>query len=408
MLPAFEVTDEMLEGDQVHLVPAAGDAYLSHLSQCLATCLNTGSDDITLIDEFTPLGSSGDEDSETAADDSSDRLGTILKIVKSNSRKLCSVKPLKDSIVRLAETSHSLEERVRVRRQRDNYVFARLKEDADCELNRTRENRVVISGLERVSSSHTTHQAKKDHYVTVVTDLVAKACPALNPKPAVVDVIVNLRRDQANPSIEAKFDTVGGALSFRKSAAALAKAENPDFVKLFFANSVTQATRVRIEIMRAIAKKLTTDTEKAFVQGFMSRPVLRYLPQDGVQESPAAGAGRSYSFVDAVSRFGDLVSATDLIPAYKRASTTFQGAMEQYFVILSELEDRSVATSPNSLPVRPRGQGGRGSYTNSRGRGARGTSPWGRGASRVRGQKRLFGSPQDTPSSKKSSAPVEK
>lgn len=394
----------MLEADRVHLIPSAGDSFLAHISSGIGVLLGSAAetDDVTLVDAFIPLDS-GDSDSSDDNDDVSvkkgDRLGAILRIVTSNSRKLSSVKPLKDSVARLVETSQDFERQVRLRRQRDNYVFARLKEDADSELNRSRENRVVISGLDRASTSATSHQAKKDHYLAVVTGLILKACPELNPKPIVEEVFVNLRRDQANPSIEAKFNSVSGALAFRKSAASLAKAQDPDFAKLFFANSVTQATRVRIEIMRAIAKKLTTSTEKAFVQGFLSRPVLRYLSEvEG--ESLASGTGRSYSFVDAVSRFGDLVTDGDLASAYKRAGMTFQGAMEQYFILLTELEDRSVVTGSNQLPVSKRGgrQGPvpriiRGS------RGTRGFSPRLRGG---RGQKRLFESPQDSPSKKKS------
>ncbi len=132
----------------------------------------------------------------------------------------------------------------------------------------------------------------------------------MDPKPRVVDVIVNIRRDQLNPSIEVRFDSTSGAFAFRKSAASFAKTLHPDFNTLFISNSVTQATRVRIEIMKAIATKLTTTTEEAFVQGFSSRPMLRYLVRESC-ESFCSGTGRNYSFVDSVSRFGDLVTVSD-------------------------------------------------------------------------------------------------
>ena len=265
VVPAFQVTLEMLEADGVHLVPSVGDQFLSHLSRHVSSSLASPAD-VTLVDEInTILSSDSDDDESSNVGESDDRLGAILKIVKSNSKKLSSVKPLKDSLVKLAESSSNLENQIRIRRQRDNFVFARIKEEADGELNRTRENRVVVSGLERVSDGLSTHQAKKDHYTKVLTDLIAKACPELNPKSAVIDVIVNIRRDQVNPSVEMKVDSVNGAFAFRKSAAALAKAQAPEFVQLFFSNSITQATRVRIEIMKAIAKRLTTTTEEAYV-----------------------------------------------------------------------------------------------------------------------------------------------
>jgi hypothetical protein len=283
----------MLESDGVHLKPAASDLFLSQLGQTVTAALHPSSD-VTLIGEYATVNSSDDDDDDdevpSVATAPEDRLAAILRIVKSNSQKLSSVKPLKDSIARMTEASSAFEAQVRLRRQRDNYVFARLKEDADFEVNRSREDRVVISGLPRFSSSSTTHQAKKDHYVAVVTGLVDKCCPDMDPKPRVVDVIVNIRRDQLNPSIEVRFDSTSGAFAFRKSAASFAKTLHPDFNTLFISNSVTQATRVRIEIMKAIAKKLTTTTEEAFVQGFSSRPMLRYLVRESC-ESFCSGTG---------------------------------------------------------------------------------------------------------------------
>ena len=389
--PVFDVSAEMLEADGVHLLPAVGAAYLGQVRQFVAAAL-TSPEDVTLVDELQNLVSSdSDDDVLSVMGDEEDKLGAILKIVKSNSKKLSSVKPLKDALTKLAVSSSELEAQVRLRRQRDNLVFARIKEEADSDQNRSKENRVAISGLARASDGLTTHQAKKEYYSKVVMDLVAKACPSLEPKPAIVDIIVSLRRDQANPSIEAIFDSPSGALAFRKAASTLAKDLDPAFASLFFSNTVTQATRVRIEIMKAIAKKLTTTTENAFVQGFISRPVLRYLVREGAP-SFCAGTGRSYSFVDCVTRYGDLVQAKDLTTAYKRAGATFRGAMEQYFVLLSEVEDVPLASGSNHSPIGARGgRGGRRPFQGYRA-GHRGT----------RGRKRN-GSPQQLSSSKKPS-----
>ena len=395
VVPAFTVTPEMLEVDGVHLTPPSGDMFLKQLcTDVLASLHTSDTNDVTLIDEFMQVASSASSsDSEPAASEGEDRIASILKIVKSNSKKLGSVKGLKDSVATLSSRNVEFETQVRLRRQRDNLVFARIKEESDGELNRAREDRVVISGLERASIGLTTHQEKKAHYTTVVTELILKACPDLDPKPTITDVIVNLRRDQGNPSIEAKFDSVANAFAFRKSAAALAKAENVDFARLFFSNSITQATRVRIEVMKSIAKKLTTLTENAYVQGFISKPVLRYVSRDPAV-SLCAGTGRSYSFVDSVSRFGDLVHGYELSSAYKRAGNTFKGAMEQYFVVLREAEDAPVASGSNQFPVGFRG--GRGSPSGFRGRV--------RGVRGYRGRKRTGDSPPGTPSRKKPSA----
>ena len=389
--PPFVVEASHLEADGIHLTPAAGDLFLASLGNFLRS---DSSSDVTLVDEYIGLeDESSDDGASSVPESEEDKLGAILKIVKSNSKRLSSVKPLKAALDKLTANTTAFEAQVRLRRQRDNLIFARIKEESDSELNRSREDRVVISGLDRSSLAPTSHLEKKEHYKKVVASLVALAIPSQEPaplvpepKPVVIDVTVSLQRDQAKPSIEARFDTVEGAEKFRKAAAALAKAKNPDFVQLFFSNSITHATRVRIEIMKAIAKKLTTETEKAFVQGFISRPVLRYLSRNP-EEVLAAGSGRSYSFVDSVTRFGDLVQSRDLTSAYRRAGSTFKGALEQYFVLLNDDDFGGANHEPLGPRAGPSGYRGRGnsSFRSTRGR-------------------KRFGSPPATPHSKKPSA----
>ena len=197
---------------------------------------------------------------------------------------------------------------------------------------------------------------------------------------------MSLQQDQAKPSVEAHFDTVEGAAKFWKAAAALAKAKNQHFVLLFFWNSITHMTRVRIEIMKAIAKTLTTETEKAFVQGFISRPVMRYLSRNP-EEVLAGGAGRSHLFVDSVSYFRDLVQSHKLTSAYRRAVSTFKGVLEQYFVFLNSDNFGGANREPLGPRAGPSGYCGR---ANSLFQGACG--------------RKGFGSPPATPHSKKPSA----
>ena len=323
--PPFAVEDVHLEPDGVHLTPAAGRLFLDSLGVAITTEL-TSLADVTMVenqdsDEGEASPSEVEEVSESDAE--TDRLGSILKIVKSNSKVLASVKPLRDTVLSLTQRSEAFETQVRIRRQRDNFVFARIKEETDADLNRTREDRVVISGLSCASAGLSSHVEKKEYYRTVITDLVKVACPELTPAPIVTDILVNLRREQLNPVVEAKFDSLAGAFAFRRAAAALAKAKSPQFAALFFSNSVTQATRVRIEIMRSIAKKLTTASETAYVQGFISKPALHYVVKEGMP-SHCSGTGRSYNFIDSVARFGDLLMPLDLAPAYKRAGDTFK------------------------------------------------------------------------------------
>jgi hypothetical protein len=176
-------------------------------------------------------------------------------------------------------------------------------------LNKSREDRVVITGLPRPSSS-TSHADKKKHYSDVITRLISLACASADVLPTVLDVYINLRKDQGLPVVEARLNSVSGSQLFRREGVRLAKEQHAEFSTLFLSNSVTQSTRVRIEILKALSKKLSTPSETAYVQGFISRPLLQFRAVEGCQ-SNADGVGRSYTFVDAMVKFGSMLSAPD-------------------------------------------------------------------------------------------------
>ena len=323
----FTVLPSMLEQDGVHLTPSGGDRFLTHLDNELKNLLL-----------------------EVNSVPAPDRLDQILEAVNRNSSQLHSFKTLGETMIRLTNSTSEFESFVRHRFQSDDLIFARMKEESDTDINRSREDRVVISGLAGPALISSTHAEKKMHYSSLISRLISICCAASDPMPKVTDVYINLRKDRGLPLVEARFDTVSGAQLFRREGVSLAKATHAEFGSLFFSNAVTQATRVRIEILRALSKKLNTATEVAFVQGFISRPVLQYRVKEGAR-SRADGVGRSYTFVDAVAKFGVKLAQKDLVTAYSRAGNTFDGALSQYFVVLS---DGHGGSGVNSAPVGPR------------------------------------------------------
>ena len=273
---------------------------------------------------------------------------------------------LGNAIASLTSMTGSLKAEVDARRLQDNLIFARLKEDQDYSLNKNREDRFTVSGLNVSQPPPSDALERKAFFKDILTSLVLEACPDLDPQPKVLDVFVNMRYGRGAPFIEARLDSAASSSAFRVAASQLAKVENSKFAGLFVANSVTLTTRVRIEILRALAKLMTTETEEAFVQSFSSRLMLHYQSREHVKR-PLPGTNRSYSFVEAVGRWGDKLTTVALLPAYRRARPAFIGCLEQYFVVLRESEpredpssgfDQLFASGSNSFPVSRGGRGG--------------------------------------------------
>ena len=293
------------------------------------------------------------------------------------------------ALTSLTSLTGSLRAEVTTRRLQDNLIFARLKEDQDFAFNKNREDCFTVTGLHVSSPPPRDALERKEFFKTLLAALVNEACPDLEPRPEIMDVYVNLRYGRGAPFIEARLNSIEASSAFRVSAAKLAKDEAPNFQGLFVANSVTLSTRVRIEILKALAKRLMTVDEEAFVQSFSSRPMLHYQAREHVLH-PSPGTNRSYSFVEAVGRWGDRLATVDLLPAYRRARPAFIGCLEQYFVVLKESEPRDEAPSGfdqlfGSQPYHSsastpwaRGSHGRGSrrpYRGQQGRPFRGGQP---------------------------------
>ena len=101
--------------------------------------------------------------------------------------------------------------------------------------------------------------------------------------------------------------------------------------RLFVANSVTLATRVTLEILRAIMRKYLNATEDMFVMGFNSGPALVVRWKDRVGQF-------AHIFVDVIVRYGGKVKEADLGLAYEWAGESFDGAMQQNSVVLTDKE----------------------------------------------------------------------
>jgi hypothetical protein len=163
--------------------------------------------------------------------------------------------------------------------------------------------------------------------------------------------------DHMLPMVEVKLDKVEFAAEIRKAFAERRKKEKltGPLEKIFISNSINVGTRVRIEILKAIAKKMTNEHEFAYVVSFISRPVIHFKLKNDTNLKPL----KSYTFIDAVKQFGDKLDKKDLNAAYAKAGKAFSGQLEQNFVVLKEGDaDEAQTNFHQERMSRGRGRGG--------------------------------------------------
>ena len=221
------------------------------------------------------------------------------------------------------------------RRHFDSLVTARIREEMDHLINVKREDRIIVTGLE----SQTTMPADKLEQKKWRDELVGAALNYLVPESSkgIAFITPGRRVERGVPTMfEVRMKEKDLAGKIRKEFSARmrdkARLQADHYGRLFVANSVTLATRVRSDILKVIAQRCANDNEDFFVIGFTSRPVLSIRRKDSTSQY-------ALSFADAVSKFGSGISRGELQVAYGRAGESFVGQLQQNFVVLHDKED---------------------------------------------------------------------
>jgi hypothetical protein len=354
------ITQEFDE-DQVHLTKAAGKAFLNFIFGQSEAFFNSIQVNLTEDDEPAPAGAPS--------------TSSLLK--------------------RLSD----LEAAFRTRNMSDNMVLARLREEIDSTANKSKEDRIVVNGLVCRKPIPSEIKAKTALLTEVAMEIFKFLIPGFTGKITFISQGKGVAG--ALPMVEVRLDTVASASAIRKAFAEKSKTKKltGDYERMFITNSVNLATRVRIDVMKTIARKLTNSDVQAYVVGFIARPVLHVKKRSNNTQ-------RSYTFVDSVSFYGHLLRPVDLGIAYKRAGKAFDGQLQQNFIVLNE-DDREVCWNESSLHREdvPTGSGSHGRGGGDRGARGGGGYRGVRGRDERRGQKRgpspSGNSPKHNKSSKK-------
>ena len=218
------------------------------------------------------------------------------------------------------------------RRHFDSMVTARIREEMDQLINVKKEHKIIVTGLE----SGTVMPLDRVEKQKWIDDLVGAALDYLvkDSSKGIAFIMPGRKIEKGVPTMfEIRMKDRDLAVKVRKAFSACmrdkAQMQADHYGRLFVANSVTLATRVRSDILKVIAKKCSNDREDFFVIGFTSRPVLTVKRKDGSGQF-------ALTYADAVAKFGAGLSRGELQVAYGRAGESFAGQLQQNFIVLHD------------------------------------------------------------------------
>jgi len=267
----------------------------------------------------------------------------------------------------------------------NNLIIARTREDLDSNSNRSKEDRVVMTGLKSSTVMPVDNRARIEWLKKLAMKIFQELVPGFPGK--ILYLSQGKALDRFLPMIEVKIDSVVHAVAIRRAFAIKRKekALSPELETLFVTNCVNLATRVRIDILKSLARKISDKKDLAYVSGFISRPMM-HIKKVGAPAN--VRPMKSFTYIDAISRFGNLLTPGDLDTAYGRAGVAFKGQLSQNFVVLSDADQ----PNPNPNPNQGSGLGSRSEAGPSRGSGSNRGGATGFGAAngkqQQRGQKR--------------------
>jgi hypothetical protein len=121
--------------------------------------------------------------------------------------------------------------------------------------------------------------------------------------------------------------------------------------------------------MKAVATKLESATQIAYVPNFLPRPIM-HIKKNSTEGDPSGSRAhlRTLTFVDCIIEHGGVLEQGDLTKAYEKAKNHFKGTMRQHFLVLEEGHDIGAGGTTNTArgvkrPNRGSGESGRGKFS---------------------------------------------
>ena len=300
--------EQIFDDDLVHFTIESGTFFIENLMSKASEFFDNTLVDINDIDMEVTNTDEQTREVEVVGEDG--MLATAMRKIKDNEKEIAE---LKEDILK--------------RRHNDSMVTARLREDQDADLNKAKEDRIIMVGLTNTIPMPIPKDEKDKWLSNMVSPILESIVPDSSKSIAFISMGGNRERDI--PLCEIKFKSKDTAILIRKEFAKKKKG-GVDYGRLGIFNSVTLATRVRIEIMWAMAKSPGNESEIRTVLSYSSRPILQIKDREGRKRPMSLG------FADAISRFGKGLREGDLAGAYRKAGTAFGGQMQQTFVVLHD------------------------------------------------------------------------
>lgn len=290
----------------------------------------------------------------------------ILHLFDSSSDLLARLAlPAEDQVVRGSELTRVLEDRVMVLEQ-DHRRLNRVVESktafdaeaADFHTNERSEDFFVVSGLPRISGD-LVGKARQDEAVKAVSEVILKLMGKAMPIVFVKNSTARYKNAEVTYSVQMATVSDSSAIRRKFGSFFLTRPHKlPENLKgISISNFVTPETRIRISILKLLARKYLESNPGSKVQ------VIGYRPRPMIKITPAASATdrrvMTFNYVEAVKKLPCSFDPTEIDPIISRINPKLLGQIRSIFIVITDDQFKKKMPKASGAPEPSAGaQGG--------------------------------------------------
>ncbi len=145
---------------------------------------------------------------------------------------------------------------------------------------------------------------------------------------ATIDPTKKDNKEGLIPPFKIGFKTKDLGVKFRETAVKLAKEEGHHLATTYFTHCQSSATRIRVQLMWAIADAIKTKDKEAWVNQVSCKPTL--------QIKEGGRIVKSLGYIRCMADYGNKIPKKTLDDLTKTAKKFFAGKLEKTFVVLKD------------------------------------------------------------------------
>jgi len=278
--------------------------------------------------------SDSDSRKKTRIDDLFDKMDLVLKEMRDDRSKTgVKVQQIETRIDEVDDKINNV--MAKVEGMEDGNITAEMRDDIDSLENENLKSIVIVRKLKAACEVPTDKKVLRGFIQNVARELVQDVL-GVNAKDEVkyastlyayIDPTKKDNQKGLIPPFRIGFKSKDTGVRFREEAVKKAKQEGSKLAATYFTHCQSSATRIRVMLLWGIADALKSGNPDVWVSQNASRPTLQ------IKEN---GRVKSYSFVKAITDFGDKIPAKIIEEATKIGNKFYQGQLKKTFLILKD------------------------------------------------------------------------